>query len=89
MHWAPPAGALDLATEVIRDRGISAYGPCAGLPALAGALREKLSAENGLSGVSTLHLSAHSILLLPVHTAHALTPEPRAGLPAYVTYDRE
>ncbi|CAL5223689.1 g6241 [Coccomyxa viridis] len=50
VHWTPPAGALDLATEVIRDKGVSAYGPCAGLPALASALREKLATENGLPG---------------------------------------
>ena len=53
VHWAPPEGALDLAAELIRDKGVSAYGPCAGLPALAGALRQKLASENGLPGVSS------------------------------------
>ena len=53
VHWTPPAAALDLASEVIRDKGVSAYGPCAGLPALVGALRQKLAAENGLPGVRT------------------------------------
>ena len=53
VHWAPPEGALDLAAELIRDKGISAYGPCAGLPALAGALRQKLANENGLPEVSS------------------------------------
>ena len=52
VHWTPPAGALDLASELIRDKGISSYGPAAGLPALAGALRQKLADENGLPGVS-------------------------------------
>ena len=53
VHWAPPEGALGLAAELIRDKGVSAYGPCAGLPALAGALRQKLASENGLPGVSS------------------------------------
>ena len=59
----PPAGALDLATEVIRDKGVSAYGPCAGLPALAGALREKLANENGLPGVSSAVHKADTLVL--------------------------
>ena len=58
VHWAPPEGALDLAAELIRDKGISAYGPCAGLPALAGALQQKLANENALPGV----ISAKSCL---------------------------
>ena len=36
VHWAPPEGALDLAAELIRDKGISAYGPCAGTACLGG-----------------------------------------------------
>lgn len=52
VHWTPPPQALDLASEVVREKSVSAYGPCAGLPALISALKEKLATQNKLPDVS-------------------------------------
>lgn len=54
VHWTPPDSALDLASDLVRDRSISAYGPCAGLPVLTDVLKEKLATENGLPEVPIL-----------------------------------
>ena len=51
VHWSPPAAALDVAEQRLREPGLSAYGPCAGMPALVAALKAKLAAENGLAHV--------------------------------------
>ena len=52
VHWSPPEAALSSAAEALRDAGTSFYGPCAGLPALVNALKQKLAAENGMPDVS-------------------------------------
>ena len=51
VHWSPPDAALSLAAEALTDAGTSFYGPCAGLPALVDALKQKLANENGLPNV--------------------------------------
>lgn len=66
---------------MIRDKGVSAYGPCAGLPALAGALREKLAVENGLPGVSS---AAHKLCSLTLIWVRCLVSRSSAGLGALV-----
>ena len=57
VHWSPPAAALEVAEQRLREPGLSAYGPCAGMPALVAALKAKLAAENGLEDVSSPGLS--------------------------------
>ena len=51
VYWAPPESAMQRAAEALREPLVSAYGPCGGMPALVAALKEKLAAENGLTGV--------------------------------------
>lgn len=51
VHWTPPQNALDLATDLVRHKSVSAYGPCAGLNSLTDALKEKLATENNLPHV--------------------------------------
>ncbi|CAL8463420.1 g2954 [Coccomyxa elongata] len=48
VHWTPPQNALDLASDLVRNKSVSAYGPCAGLNSLTDALKEKLATENNL-----------------------------------------
>ena len=60
VHWTPPHNALDLACELVKDKGVSAYGPCAGLPSLTDALKEKLAAENNLPDVRMHLLMAYT-----------------------------
>ena len=54
MHWAPPQEALTQAAALLADPSMSSYGPCAGLPALVSALRQKLEVENGLVGYDVM-----------------------------------
>jgi hypothetical protein len=49
---------MQRAAETLREPLMSAYGPCGGMPALVAALKEKLAAENGLTGVRPAALLA-------------------------------
>ena len=47
---------MQRAAEALGEPLMSAYGPCGGMPALVAALKEKLAAENGLTGVRSAPL---------------------------------
>ncbi|KAK9815338.1 hypothetical protein WJX72_001946 [[Myrmecia] bisecta] len=54
VSWGPPQAALDRAAAALANSGISAYGPCEGLPELRAALGQKIQDENGLHGYNVM-----------------------------------
>ena len=49
---------MQRAAEALREPMINAYGPCGGMPALVAALKQKLAAENGLTGVRRINTTS-------------------------------
>lgn len=54
---------MQRAAEMLRDPSMSAYGACSGMPELCTALKEKLAAENGLTGVRLIGFRVYGRLV--------------------------